>query len=56
MMEFIKELSKIISDMDTVFTNGIMDNSFKDSGRWVLKMGLEFGNLLTVVHIKENGL
>ena len=36
-------------------SNGIMDNSLKETGKWELKMVMEFGSHLKVVNIKGNG-
>jgi hypothetical protein len=50
------DLFKIILGMDMEILNGIMDNFFKEIGKWEQKTGMENGNLLMEVHIKESGI
>jgi len=50
------DLFKIILDMDMEILNGIMDNFFKEIGKWEQKMDMENGYVLMEAHIKENGI
>ena len=54
-LEFIKENTSTIKDMERESLYGLMDNFMKGNGKQVKKMDMEYGNLPKETTIKNNG-